>query len=50
MNAAPVAQCRDAVEEDLGVDIGLAKASSSLYTAWLQENGPPDADDVVPEV
>lgn len=49
MTLAPVARFRAVVKEHFGVDIGYEKASDFLDSAWLQEHGSTDADDVVQE-
>ena len=46
---APIDQFRAAVKKDLGVDIGRENASCFLDSAWLQANGSPYENDVVPK-
>ena len=50
MNAqAPIDQFRATVKKDLGVDIGHENASCFLDSTWLQANGSPYDNDVVPK-
>ena len=46
---APIDQFRAAVRKDLGVDIGRENASCFLDSTWLQANGSPFENDVVPK-
>ena len=46
---APIDQFRAAVEKYLGVDIGRENASYFLDSTWLQANGSPYENDVVPK-